>query len=326
MLDSDSPAQVLLVLTAGSALKYAASAWLAHKCKEEFRQVGKVAALYLYPVKSCKGIRVKHGRLTSLGLEYNGAVDRHWVVATKDGTWVTQRQEPKMALIKTSIVGDTLRLDAPDMQTIHLPLNPKVDPKHIKPVTIKTDTVDSLDCGDEVASWMDKFLNRVGLRLHFSAPSIEKRDSSKAVKPWNHAAKGGDMTAFTDYCQYMVMSEASLTEVNKKLDAPAGIANFRPNIVVEDCPPYTEDYIKRMKIGKATFRTLDSCTRCVLVTVDPATGIKDKDEQPLKALKTFRLREPYLEKPCLGMNMAVDTEDEVSVGDLVYAIKGDNPL
>lgn len=76
MLDSESPAQVLLMLTAGSALKYAAAAWLARKCREEFRAVGKVAALYIYPVKSFKGIQVKHGKLTSLGLEYNGAVDR----------------------------------------------------------------------------------------------------------------------------------------------------------------------------------------------------------------------------------------------------------
>lgn len=58
--------------------------------------------------------------------------------------------------------------------------------------SIKVDTLPTVDCGDEVADWLCRYFKRPGLRLHFSAPSLEKRDSSKVKKPWTNPAKPGD--------------------------------------------------------------------------------------------------------------------------------------
>ncbi|XP_069116383.1 mitochondrial amidoxime-reducing component 1-like isoform X2 [Argopecten irradians] len=184
---------------------------------------------------------------------------------------------------------------------------------------IKEEWSTSLDLGDEAASWMDKFLDKNGLRVHFSSPEMGKRDASNVTKLWQHYAKKGDKLAFSDYCGYMLMSATSLAELNKRLAEPVTMLNFRANIVVDGCPAFDEDSWDEIKIGKATFRNIDACTRCILVTVDPFKGVKSKDEEPLTTLKKFRLKPPYGPKPCLGIHLANDDKDVINVGDVVYA-------
>ncbi|ESO82966.1 hypothetical protein LOTGIDRAFT_134202 [Lottia gigantea] len=291
------------------------------KSSTEFEKVGRVSALYVYPVKSFGGLCVQNGKCTKLGLEYGGVRDRHWSVALKDGTWLTQRQEPKMALIKTSLHGDTMHLDAPGMETIQLQINPALMKSNISKITIKTDTVQSLDCGDKVAEWLCRYFNRDGLRLHFSEASLEKRDSHNAKKNWQHPAQPGDLTAFSDYCSYMVLSNSSLKALNQKLDKEVPILNFRANIIADNCDAFAEDDWKEIRIGEARLRALDACTRCILTTVDQSKGVKDKNEEPLATLKKFRLKEPYGPKPAFGINFTLDAPGAIQVGDPIYAIR-----
>mgnify|MGYP001802230672 CR=1 FL=1 len=61
----------------------------------------QVSELWIYPVKSCKGIRVKTAAVDSTGLR----CDRVFcvVAADKRGRFLSQRTCPKMALIETSL-------------------------------------------------------------------------------------------------------------------------------------------------------------------------------------------------------------------------------
>ena len=49
-----------------------------------------VSGLYVYPVKSMKGIAVQEATLTLRGLEH----DRRWMVVRPNGRFITQREEP----------------------------------------------------------------------------------------------------------------------------------------------------------------------------------------------------------------------------------------
>lgn len=320
---SDSPDGVTLAATlAGAAvIKYTCLAWMANKYRTRpYEKVGAVTELYVFPTKSLGGLRVNSAECTTTGLTYQGVTDRHWAVAASNGVYVTQRQIPRMALISTSLNGDTMLLDAPGMPTLNIPVNPKQGPKTwVSKIKIKEEWSTSLDLGDEAASWMDKFLDKNGLRVHFSSPEMGKRDASNVTKLWQHYAKKGDKLAFSDYCGYMLMSATSLVELNKRLAEPVTMLNFRANIVVDGCPAFDEDSWDEIKIGKATFRNIDACTRCILVTVDPFKGVKSKDEEPLTTLKKFRLKPPYGPKPCLGIHLANDDKDVITVGDVVYA-------
>ncbi|XP_067682087.1 mitochondrial amidoxime-reducing component 1-like [Haliotis asinina] len=319
-ITSNSASGIFLTLAAGAALKYAIGYWVQHNRRNLPRRVGTVAALYVYPVKSFRGLSVTEAECTRLGLSYKGLTDRHWAVSDDKNVYLTQRQLPSMALIEPSIHGDMMHLDAPGMSTLKIPLNPRVTPDMIKKITVKTDTIDSLDCGPEAAQWLCKYFNRDGLTLRFSAPTLEKRDSYNAQKLWKHPALVGDMTALSDYCSYMILSNASLRELNTRLAKPVPILNFRANIIVDDCESFAEDNWKEVRIGQAALRTLDACTRCILTTVDQLKGVKDKDEEPLKTLRTFRKKEPYGVKPAFGVNATYISSGVVRVGDPIYAL------
>ncbi|OWF37746.1 mitochondrial amidoxime-reducing component 1-like [Mizuhopecten yessoensis] len=320
---SDRPNAVALAATlAGVAVfKYTCLVWMSNKYRTRpFEKVGTISELYVFPTKSLGGLRVDSADCTPTGLTFQGVTDRHWAVAASTGVYVTQRQIPKMALISTSLQGDTMLLDAPGMSSLIIPIHPKQGPKTwVSKIKIKEEWSTSLDLGDEAASWMDKFLGKTGLRVHFSSPEMDKRDASNVTKLWKHNAKKGDTLAFSDYCGYMLMTSASLNELNKRLAEPVTMLNFRANIVVDECPAFDEDDWDEVKIGKATFRNIDACTRCILVTVDPFKGEKSKDEEPLTTLKKFRLKPPYGPKPCLGIHLAMDHNDTIHTGDVVYA-------
>lgn len=69
--------------------------------------------------------------ITLLNLTYNF---RHWVFATEEGQWVTQREEPRMALITISLHGNYIHFDAPGMPTLKLPKDMKMSQGSIKKV------------------------------------------------------------------------------------------------------------------------------------------------------------------------------------------------
>ncbi|XP_061174331.1 mitochondrial amidoxime-reducing component 1-like [Saccostrea echinata] len=311
-----SPATVLGTLAAGALIKHLSAAYIASK---DFVYVGKISELHVWPVKSCGGLKVDKGQCEHTGLFYGGIGDRTWVIVSPDGGYVTQRQEPKMALIKIRLQGNILILEAPGMPTLELPTKPQTIRSQVGNVKIKVDTTEFLDCGEKSATWINKYLGRQGLKIGFSAPDLHKRDAITAEKLWKHNAKKGDMLAFSDYSSYMLMSAKSMDVLNSKLKKPVYILNFRPNFVVEGCEAFDEEHWSEVKIGNVKFRNIDDCTRCLLTTVDPYTGEKSKEEEPLKTLRTFRCRpDRYGPKPVMGICLAPDSLGGVRVGDEVF--------
>ncbi|XP_021379954.1 mitochondrial amidoxime reducing component 2-like isoform X2 [Mizuhopecten yessoensis] len=315
-------AYIAFGLLAASAAKFLLSAWIRNKRLERFVRIGMVSDLVYYPVKSCQGIPLESGTLLPLGLYKDGMADRNWMFTRPDGSFLSQRQCPKMALIKVSSHDDMIHLDAPGMPTLQLPKCPKVDPRRFIACRVWGLPIPGMDCGEEANQWACDFLGQENLHVVFSAPSMKKKIiSDECLNPWTDLVRPEDESIFSDLTSYLVATDKSLEAVNKRLDKPVSMRNFRPNIVVDTTmEAFDEDLWGELMFGDNVYmRCLHPCPRCILPTVDPDTGKKDSALEPYKTLEKFRCKPGYGEAPFFGINAAVDFPADIRVGDPVYA-------
>lgn len=231
-----------------------------------------ISGLHLYPVKSCRGIAV-----TSAELDDHGFVGdrRFMVVAEADGLFLTQRTHPRMALIETALTKDALILSATGHRPVTIPLNASAGQRR---VTVWKSTTSADDCGDEPAEWLSNFLG-LPLRLVRMGTTYQRVNLKRA-------AQAGDVVSFADSCPFMAISEASLADLNSRLEVPLPMNRFRPNLVIAGCAPYGEDQWTRVRIGDIVFRNAGPCARCPITTTDQETAVRGKE--PLKTLATYR--------------------------------------
>jgi uncharacterized protein YcbX len=278
--------------------------------------------IYIYPIKSCKGIPLQRAKITPFGLEN----DRRWLIYnTETNRFVTQRVIPKMALISPSFEDNYLCLNFPEMPTIKIPRSGKDQAKEplVSNVGIWGDSVSGVDEGDAVAKWINDCLKQTTLRL-IRMPDNHDRSIPKA---WMHKDLDSteQLVSYADGFPFLLASEESLKELNARL--PSGVSSlpilrFRPNIVIEGLDAgFDEDTWTKIKIGNSTFRVTKKCTRCKMTTVDFETGAFVGDE-PLRTLKTFR--KGLLEgkdEVCFGQNLVHEgLEGEVQVGQKVHVV------
>ena len=131
-------------------------------------------------------------------------------------------------------------------------------------------------------------------------------------------ADESDVVSFADGFPLLLISEASLDDLNGRLAHPVTMMHFRPNVVVSGCAAFDEDQWREVQIGEATFRLVKRCSRCILTTIDPQTGEKAKDGEPLRTLKTYR-RDGT--KVMFGQNLLVAEGGAVRVGDRVSVLR-----
>jgi uncharacterized protein YcbX len=170
---------------------------------------------------------------------------------------------------------------------------------------IWNDTASAL-CHADGSRWFSDFLND-DVRLVYM-PDSERR----AVNP--KRARRGDIVSFADGYPLLVISEASLADLNSRLSKPLEMRRFRPNLVLADCEPFAEDRFTTLFIGEVSFRAVKRCDRCSVTTVDPSTG--ERGKEPLRTLAQYRLEDG---KVWFGMNLIHDGPGELRVGDRAVA-------
>ncbi|CAG8733551.1 7697_t:CDS:2 [Dentiscutata erythropus] len=248
----------------------------------------KISELYIHPVKSCKGIKIKSWKVGPYGFKY----DRYWMIIDEKYQFVTQREKPKLVLITPKIEevdsedeskGGDLVLSAPDMEELRLPLLPDQDNCIKYKATIWEDTLEVCDCGEESSKWLTKFLGFSARIVFKSGARFVARNIPKEI---NHQPK----IALTDGFPFFMFSEESLSDLNKRLSTPIDSRSFRPNIVIQGCNgPFEEDTWKEIIIGndkENVFHVACRCTRCVVTNVNPDTG--EINKQILKTLQSYR--------------------------------------
>jgi len=248
-----------------------------------------VAGLYVYPVKSCAGIALREARVLSTGFEF----DRQWMVVGTDGVFLSQRQLPRLGVVKPTLDPECLRLTAPDIEPLAVPLSGD-GPR--RPVHVWGDTVPAADLGDAPAEWFSSVLAHDARLVRF-AP-----DARRPCSP-RYAGDTGAHTLFADGYPVLVVGKSSLADLNARLRTPIPMARFRPNLVLAQTEPFDEDHIEALTVGEVVLRLVKPCTRCQVTTVDQDTGRPTGDE-PLVTLSRFRSN-PELGGVTFGVNAVV---------------------
>lgn len=233
----------------------------------------KVYGLHFYPIKSCGETIAPRAEVTEKGFRY----DRHWMVVDSNGNFLTQRELPRMTLIRPELDGNKLIIVGQGESSIlEIPVNN--DEGLRRQVVVWGNQCDGVDDGDIPAQWFSDYLG-VGARLvHMPNDFIREK------KP------GYGRLEFADSYPFLIVSQESLQDLNERIVAndgqPVPMNRFRPNIVVEGCEPYAEDRWGRIKIGEVEFDVVKPCIRCPIPQVDQATSVKGKE--PIKTLYTYR--------------------------------------
>ena len=229
-------------------------------------QAVSIAALHVYPVKSCGGVAPNEALLIETGLEF----DRAWMLVDAAGRFVTQRELPRMALVKPVLKTSEMVLRAPGMLALHVALDRVEAPTR---VTVWDDDVAAYDMGDLCAQWFSDLLDR-RLRLVRFDPQ-HKRLSDHRWTGTLDAENG-----FSDGFPILVCSSASLAELNRRLeangDAPVTMARFRPNLVLDGLDAHGEDALDEIVLdaaaGPVRLKLVKPCARCSIPNVDPVTA------------------------------------------------------
>ena len=254
-----------------------------------------VSGLSIYPVKSCREVKKNSTLVEAFGLKD----DRRWMVVDTDGVMLTQRKIARMCLIQPEVTKTGLVLSAVTMDNLYveIPLN---NNKKIN-VKVWNDYCHAYDAGDEAANWLSYVLSTKCRLVYFPDDEFRQVDLEYANK--------GDKTAFSDGFPLLIISQASLDDLNQRLSTPVSMNRFRPNIIIAGCEPFAEDSWQKLRIGDITFRIVKPCSRCVIPAINIETG--EREDEPIKTLASYRKRD---NKIFFGQNVIADGSGVIGVG------------
>jgi uncharacterized protein len=235
-----------------------------------------VSSLIYYPIKACRGFEVSSAQVERRGFEH----DRRMMVVTPEGDHLTQREYPRLAWVTPTLKDDTLTLSAPGFDSLQLMIRKTGTTQSVN--IWQSKGVRAIDQGEEAAGWFSDWLG-ASVRLVHIAEGIQRKVNEE------YAVHEDDHTGFADGYPILLISEASLQDLNTRLATPVPMNRFRPNLVVSGCEPYAEDTWNKIKIGDVELAVVKPCPRCVVTTIDKAT--LEQSKEPLKTLSKYRRHE-----------------------------------
>lgn len=268
-----------------------------------------LSGLFIYPIKSLGGISVSQAVVQERGLQY----DRRWLVVDKDGLFLTQRTLPQMATIRIEVTPDGLLLHSqhsamPPLQVSIEASGPLVE------VQIWGDRVPALEVAPDAHTWLSEALG-TNCRL------VYMPDDSRRLVDAQYA-HNGELTSFSDGFPFLILGQASLDDLNDRLDEPVPADRFRSNFLVSGSEAFAEDGWRRFRIGEVEFEVLKPCARCVVVTTDQQTGQR-LGREPLRTLATYRNQGG---KVYFAQNVVARSLGTVRVGDPIEVLSRCEPL
>ncbi|EEF34230.1 molybdopterin cofactor sulfurase, putative [Ricinus communis] len=289
----------------------------------------KVASIFIYPIKSCRGISVSQASLAPTGFRW----DRNWLVVNSKGRAYTQRVEPKLALVEVELPHEAcldgweptansfMEIKAPRMGVLKIPLAKAHEVADN--ISVWEWSGSALDEGAEAARWFSDFLGKPSRLVRFNAAS-----ETRAVDP-NYAR--GHRVMFSDGYPFLLLSQGSLDALNKLLKEPVPVNRFRPNIFIDGCEPFSEDLWTEIRINKYTFEGVKLCSRCKVPTIDQATGVASSEPNgtlmKIRSDNVLRPSKKQQGKIYFGQNLVWKDNlnggkgNIVKLGDPVFVVK-----
>ncbi len=259
----------------------------------------QITQLRVYPVKSLGVQESQKWLIDKRGLQF----DRRWMVVDPQGTFITQRNTPRMSHCHPRFFGDHWDLTCEGLAQLRLP-----EPQTGGPISVRVwgdEEITAELCGPEADAWITGALC-VPARLVY----LPDKTHRPIDPPYG---REGEIAGFTDNHPILVVGEESLADLNERLEISVPIQRFRPNIVIKGAPAFAEDTWKQIQIGPVTLRATMPCARCSFTTLDHETGITTGSE-PLRTLATYRRSGTDVR---FGMYYVPEVGGQISVGDEV---------
>jgi uncharacterized protein len=262
-----------------------------------------IGALFIYPIKSLAGIRVNNAHAEIRGFRH----DRRWMITNREGRYLSQKELPAMALIKTAILDEGIMVNAPVLNRQNV-LIPYATSSGLKMnVRIFQDELEAFLVDKLADEW---FSDTLGTPCHLVFMGDAQRSVNKKYSIQN------ENVSFANSFPYLVVSQASLDELNERLTRKITMERFRPNLVIHGGSPYFEDTIDEFSAGNVRFKCSKPCARCKIINIDQETALAD--DEPLEVLTTYRQQDSEIN---FGYRSLCLEEGSVNVGDRVLIIK-----
>ena len=262
----------------------------------------KIKELWIYPVKSLAGNAVSSAKLAARGFED----DRRWMLIDENGRFISQRQHAHLARWQARTEADDLVLDHLDTgQQLRISAA-RADEGPLVEVEVWDDRLSA--CLVESVS-PEELHEALGISCRLVYMS---EDSNRPLDP--RYAQGEEWVSFADGYPYLVANQASLEALAAEVGEELTMQRFRPNIVLEGAPAFAEDNWKSLQIGEQTFRLPKPCARCVVITIDPETTVKNP-----RVFATLAEMHSQEKKVIFGMNACWEGKGagQLEVGDFV---------
>ncbi|GEM75812.1 hybrid-cluster NAD(P)-dependent oxidoreductase [Vibrio sagamiensis] len=264
-----------------------------------------LSQINVFPVKSIGGVALSSAWVEKQGLSF----DRRFMVAKSDGGMVTARKFPQMVTIKSALVADGIVFSSIDESPL------KIRYQDFKmqesPAIVWKDNFIAYTTTDEADDWFSKVLGQ-RVELLFTG------EQSNRIRE-----KVGHNVSFADGYPVLVISEASLEELNRRSSEKHSMDQFRTNLVIAGTQPFEEDSWKRIRIGEVEFNSVKACERCILTTVNTERGTLRESKEPLKTLQQFRANERG--GVFFGQNLVPVNEGMIRQGDVVEVLEYKQP-
>jgi len=268
-----------------------------------------ISQLFIYPIKSLGGFEVSSAHLTDRGLLY----DRRLMLVDLDGQFLTQRKYATMSLLQTAIVNCDLIVYPKSYPADKLILSLHPESGYSMKVKIWDDECNAQLVSDAADEWFSKKLGMQCRLVYMPDEAIRKVDKRYAID--------NEITNFSDDYPLMIIGQASLDDLNNRLDKPIPMNRFRPNIVFTGGEAFDEDLMAHIRINKIDLFGVKLCARCVITTIDQTNATKAKE--PLKTLAGYRMANNNI---YFGQNILYKQTGVIATGDSIEMITSKPPV
>ena len=257
----------------------------------------EITEIFIYPVKSLRGISLKSSFAGIRGLRY----DRRWMIVDQNGHFLSQRKFPQMATFDVKLRDQGFEINHSD-DKILVPFN--ISTLDRIPVSIWKSNLIVCRADKVINQWFSDHLN-FSCCLVYMDDSVNRRVSSKYQV-------NNENVSFADGFPYLIIGEASLRDLNSRLTTKLPLNRFRPNFVFSGGTAFEEDFFGIFEVGQVKFKAVKPCARCIITTTDQTTGVRG--HEPLSTLSEYRKKDNNV---LFGQNLICLQEGTVQLGNKI---------
>ena len=261
----------------------------------------QVSNLAIHPIKSSQGIELQQTQVELAGFEF----DRRFVVIGKNNKAITGRTHPILTQMKISLNATGMVVEAPGMERLTIEYD-DFSSQYLE-TRVWASISQGQHCGNSYDQWFQQFL---GLDCHlvYFGPK-----TTRQIKDFDQPV------GFADGYPVLLTSEASLADLNSRSKHHHQMAQFRPNLVVKNTEPFTEDTWQRIRVGEVEFRVHSPCSRCNFPNLNLQTVKPHPDNEPTSVLRPYRTGAKN--KVYFGQNIIPLNEGIIRLGDVVEIVQ-----